>query len=335
MVQMPPSRRKMTANKQSIDNFPFISIIIPVLNGEKHIQLCLDSLFRILYPKEKYEVIVVDNGSTDDTLTIAKNYGVKIFQIPDVTIAALRNCGAFNAKGGILAFVDSDCVVDEKWLNNAVECFRLSADNEIGMVGSLVRCPQNCNWVGKAWDICYEKRSLKGMTDRLGAANMLIKREHFERIQGFNENLVTGEDDDLCFRLRKSGYKIYSDPSITVYHLGENKSLFEFFSKEVWRGYESFRLFVKNKGKMNFKITAYALLNLFLIIGIMISLTIFVFYEKGYMAIITFVALILVLPIFLAIKAVIYSKKWKYIFPFFVLYLTLGIARACAVLRFK
>ena len=87
---------------------PRISFVIPVLNGERDISRCLLSIRNQDFSAEEYEVLVVDNGSTDRTQDIVRNLGFDIQVIPGVSVASLRNRGAVEARGDFLAFVDAD-----------------------------------------------------------------------------------------------------------------------------------------------------------------------------------------------------------------------------------
>jgi glycosyltransferase involved in cell wall biosynthesis len=85
-----------------------VSIILPARNEERSIERALDALNALAYPRERYEVIVVDNGSTDATTRIARSRGVQVLQHPEGRVGAVRNAGAAGATGSILAFLDAD-----------------------------------------------------------------------------------------------------------------------------------------------------------------------------------------------------------------------------------
>src|ERR1041385_3066715 len=101
-----------------------ISIIIPALNEEKMIGRCLDSLTRLAFAHDRFEVLVVDNGSRDKTLMIAYSFkdrlNLKVLQQAGVRISALRNLGARSASGEIVAFLDADCLAPEDRLDGSV-----------------------------------------------------------------------------------------------------------------------------------------------------------------------------------------------------------------------
>src|SRR5215475_9251882 len=97
-----------------------ISIIIPALNEEKMIGRCLESLTKLAFARDRFEVLVVDNGSRDKTLMIVESFkdrlNLRVLQQAGVRISALRNLGARAAAGDILAFLDADCLAPTDWL---------------------------------------------------------------------------------------------------------------------------------------------------------------------------------------------------------------------------
>lgn len=99
---------------------PFVSVIIPTLNEERYIGKCLESIFNLDYPKNRYEIILVDNGSKDRTIEITKKFNAKIIKRKSLTIGTLRNIGARDARGSILAFIDADCIADRNWIKRAI-----------------------------------------------------------------------------------------------------------------------------------------------------------------------------------------------------------------------
>ena len=115
---------------------PVVSFIIPVLNGERDIARCLTSIQKQERSAKWYEIIVVDNGSTDRSHAIVRGFGCYLEVLPDVTVAALRNRGAFVACGKYLAFVDADVELSANWLGNAITVFQ---DASVVAAGSFRR----------------------------------------------------------------------------------------------------------------------------------------------------------------------------------------------------
>ena len=106
-----------------VNELPFVSVIIPVLNGERTIRDCLVSLLRMDYPAGRRVILIVDNGSTDRTAEIIKGYPVHYLCEERRGAAAARNTGIQASSGAILAFTDADCVVSTGWASELVRGF--------------------------------------------------------------------------------------------------------------------------------------------------------------------------------------------------------------------
>src|SRR5690554_7504849 len=119
----------------------FISVIVPAHNEDKYISQCLESLSTQDYPKSLYEIIVVDNNSADKTSEIAANFNVKILQQSTGPVGAVRNAGASLAKGGLLAFIDADCVAPKDWLSIGTRALLASDSAAYGGGSDLRQSP--------------------------------------------------------------------------------------------------------------------------------------------------------------------------------------------------
>jgi len=207
------------------------SIIIPARNEEMNIGNCLDSINAMNFDADRFEVLLIDNGSTDGTVEVVRNKGARVFVKPDATISALRNFGASQAEGEVLAFIDADCTVASDWLS---EASRYLGNQEVSCFGGPPGIPADATWVQKAWFKVREKKEQVEEVEWLESMNMFIPRQIFFSSEGFNEKLVTCEDYDLSLRLRRFG-RIVADRRIVAVHHGEASNLRRFFSKELWR----------------------------------------------------------------------------------------------------
>lgn len=213
------------------------SIIIPAFNEEAFLPGCLKSIREMDFPVNGYEIIVVDNGSTDTTRDIARSFGAVVLRNDSMNVSGLRNLGAQSAKGQILAFVDADCVVDRGWLRNATKYID---QKDVCAWGCPPFIPENATWVQRTWFLVRRKIERVQTVDWLESMNLFVRSDIFSELNGFNEKLVTCEDVDLSYRLTSFG-KIVSDEAIQVIHFGEARTLREFINKEIWRGHSNLR----------------------------------------------------------------------------------------------
>jgi len=203
-------------------SFPEVSIIIPAFNAQDTIASCLDSIFNLDYPREKMEIIVVDNNSTDSTEDIIRNYPITVLREVNVQSSyASRNKGIKNAKGEILAFTDTDCIVSTQWLKKLLSSCR---NPDYGCFAGKIEAyePQTLAEQFAAVDEENhdQKHSLEeGYLPAANTANVAYRKEVLQEIGLFNNNLKSGGDAELTWRFVKHGkYKIYYEPDAIVYH---------------------------------------------------------------------------------------------------------------------
>lgn len=207
------------------------SVVIPAKNEEVNISRCLESIWKVEWDSRDFEVIVVDNGSTDRTVTIAKEMGARVFEKPEATISGLRNYGVSVANGSVIAFLDADCTVTPGWFQAAS---RYLQDDDVVAFGSPVAVPEGGTWVQTAWFNVRGKPSQVEDVEWLESANLLVKRDAFLCVGGFEKSLVTCEDYDLTQRLKPYG-RIISDWRVAAIHYREPSTICEFVKKEMWR----------------------------------------------------------------------------------------------------
>ncbi len=209
---------------------PCVSVIIPVKDRAEELRRCLQSVQRLQYPKERLEVLVVDDGSSDDGPAVARSLGASV--IPSGGRgrgpAAARNRGASAARGEILAFLDSDCVASEQWLVEIVEAF---ADPSVAAVGGRVDGMRTSSALDR-YEAQMSSLSLgaRGRSAQLGSdtfylpsCNLLVRRSAFMDVGGFREELHVAEDVDLSWRLRDQGCTIAYVPRGRVLHEHRNR----------------------------------------------------------------------------------------------------------------
>jgi glycosyltransferase involved in cell wall biosynthesis len=221
---------------------PKISVIIPVFNSKNYLPACLNSVTAAIGTYGAAELILIDNGSTDGSyeILLADYKGLaQIHQIRGVSISALRNLGARLAQGEYLSFIDSDCVIPKDYFHSAMAVF---SSREADAAGCYYDLPEAPSWIEETWDN-INRRCVNTYVPYLFSGNFLIKKAVFEEVGGFNEGLITGEDAELGLRLNASGFKILATPDIAAVHLGNPKTLGQFFRKHTWHGLGMFGTF--------------------------------------------------------------------------------------------
>ncbi len=209
---------------------PYVSIVIPVFNEERYLSPCLTSLKSLSYPKDRYETLLVDNGSTDRTLEIARGFSEVYIHVKEhVKVGAVRNYGVQKAKGSIIVFLDSDCVVNPEWLTDGVRKLMASPDS---VVGGQYLLREDPSWLEKYWTLTSPGRTTP-RTSLLGGC-IFIPKETFHKVGGFNEHLNAGEDNDLTVRLKKAHFNVEIDRSLSVVHLGYPSRVRPFIARQLW-----------------------------------------------------------------------------------------------------
>lgn len=193
-----------------------ISIVVPALNEEKYLSKCLESLKNQDY-KGKYEIIVVDNGSTDNTVKIAKKHGVKVVSCPKKGVVYARNLGANVCSGDIIVQADADAVYPRNWLTRIAKHFSLHPE-AVGLTGNYIyRDPPY--WAKAEYFLRNFINMLTvmifGRPFWVSGANFSFRRQAFIKIDGYKENSFQPDQYDISTRLSKLG-KISYDKELSV-----------------------------------------------------------------------------------------------------------------------
>lgn len=207
-------------------NFPSVTVIVPVRNGEETIQPLLESLQRLDYHRNKVEVIVVDGNSKDNTREIVKNYPVKLVIENRKGLNLARNIGIKCSNGEIIAFTDSDCRVPSNWITKIVENFK---DPKVSCVGGSAKALNN-DFVSQYADNSivrlmpfFKKREeleeVKPFFRHPAGCNMAFRRKVAEEVGYFDEEINYGFDEvEFADRICRAGYKMVLDPEVFVWH---------------------------------------------------------------------------------------------------------------------
>jgi GT2 family glycosyltransferase len=207
-------------------DLPLVSVVVPCYNRANFLPRCLGSLFAQTYPRERFEIVLVDDGSTDGTAETARALGaawaggLRVVEQSNGGPARARNAGIRAAGGEIVAFTDSDCVAAPEWLEQLVRT--LAADPAAAGVGGPIANGSSDGWVARFLDTTafYRHRVRRGAVDYLLTASVAYRRDALVAAGGFSEREgAWGEDADLSFRVRQAGYRLLlaSDGSVTHY----------------------------------------------------------------------------------------------------------------------
>ena len=244
----------------TLPDSPRVSVVVASFNGERTLKACLESLVALNYPD--YEVILVDDGSTDGTPQIARLYpSVRYLRQVNCGLSVARNAGIAAATGKIVAFTDSDCRADEDWLHYLVADLLKTSSVAIGGHNFL---PPEDSCVAAAVMVSPGGPAHVMVTDReaehIPGCNMAFYKWALEEIGGFDPIFrKAGDDVDVCWRLQNRGYKIGFSSAGFVWHYrrstiqaylrqqagyGEAEAMlarkhpeyFNFMGGSIWRG---------------------------------------------------------------------------------------------------
>ena len=213
-----------------------VSIIIPAFNEEEHIANTILALKN--FAPENSEIIVIDNGSTDSTPTIAEELGAKVIIKTNTTIAGLRNAGVEVSSGEVLVFIDADVSITKEWGAFFAQNTIVNLQKQpMQITGSRCLAPPNDELLNKHWF------SLLTSYDApyINSGHLITTRELFNKIEGFSPELKTAEDYDFCMKAKATGAKLQNEPNLPVYHYGYPNNLKGFLKRERWHGKEDFQ----------------------------------------------------------------------------------------------
>lgn len=229
-------------------NIPFISVVIPMYNEESYIQECLFSLIGQNYPKDKYEIIVVDGNSEDHSREkvseiAKKNLLIKIYNNSKRIIPVSFNIGIEKAKGEIIIFVGAHAICEKDYISQCVFLLNNTDASNVGGIQNAVGTDYISHGisfamlspfgVGNAYFHFYKKE--KFVDSVWGGA---YRKETLIKLGGFDETYIKNQDYELNYRLRKMGGKIFLSPKIKCKYFVRNsikKLTSQYFKYGYWK----------------------------------------------------------------------------------------------------
>jgi cellulose synthase/poly-beta-1,6-N-acetylglucosamine synthase-like glycosyltransferase len=207
----------------ALPEYPKVSVIVCAYNAERTMDSCLASLKELNYPN--YEVIVVNDGSSDRTLQITQRYDyVRLINQENKGLSVARNVGMTAATGEIVAYTDSDCMADPDWLTYLVAKFLSSGLAAVG--GPNLSPPEDSlvpACVAVSPGVPTHILLSDEVAEHIAGCNMAFRRQVLQEINGFNPIFRTaGDDVDICWRLQDRGYTIGFSPAAIVWHFRRN-----------------------------------------------------------------------------------------------------------------
>src|SRR4029450_12845353 len=197
--------------------WPRLSVVVCSYNGARTIRDCCEALLRLEYPN--YEVIVVDDGSTDATPAIALQYGFRLISTENRGLSSARNTGLQAAMGEIVAYIDDDAYPDPHWLTYLAATFLNTA--HVGVGGPNLAPPEDgpiadcvANAPGGPLHVLLSDQE----AEHIPGCNMAFRKAALEAIGGFDTQFRTaGDDVDVCWRLQQLGWNTGLHPAAMVW----------------------------------------------------------------------------------------------------------------------
>jgi glycosyltransferase involved in cell wall biosynthesis len=216
-----------------------VSVVIPAYNAESTIGQAVEQSFAQARQPLEIEVIVVDDGSKDDTAKVAESAGATVIRQENAGPAAARNRGWESATGQVICFTDSDCIPVADWLENLLEGFN---ESQVGAVAGSYEIANTNSWLAR-WvhrEIVERHRKMPGFIRAFGSYNLAIPRYVLRATGGFNPTYrqASGEDNDFSYRIIKEGWRIAFRPQAKVAHYHPEKVwkyLLEQYRHGFWR----------------------------------------------------------------------------------------------------
>jgi cellulose synthase/poly-beta-1,6-N-acetylglucosamine synthase-like glycosyltransferase len=220
-------------------SFPRYSVIVPAYQEAAHIGACVRALVDQTVARSAYEIVVVDDASTDATAAIAKESGADlVVTVPHGGVAAARNAGIVHASGEIVLFTDADCTPCRDWIARIVDPFE---DGDVVGVKGTYRTQQPgliARLVQLEFEVRYERMASLSQIDFIDTYAAAYRKSVLHQEGGFDTDypVPSAEDVDLSFRLAKKGYRMVFAPDAWVWHVHPS-DLVSYLKRKMRFGY--------------------------------------------------------------------------------------------------
>ncbi len=263
-----------------------VSVVINVYNEEDNIEDSLDSLKEQTF--SDFELIIVDDGSTDDTMNLVKRYrnifDLKTCKTPHVGPRKARSEGISKSSGDVIVTVDGDEILKEDYLENILEPYKY---HEVGSVGGVLKS-KGSGWASEAYgalnEIFYEFRGKGEEIDWIHAGCSSIRREAYEDVGGISTRKTSG-DKDISWKLQKKGWRVILKKDAIAIHK-DPTTLSSLMSREYNIGKREYLLLKSHRDKVGWKELSrfYPLLGLISLLFVPIFLPLLVLIGSGFLA---------------------------------------------------
>lgn len=204
------------------EELPTVSVVIPVYNDASGLQRCLEGLLDQTYPTDKFEILVVDNGSEDHPEAVVSRFEpARLIVEPTRGSYAARNRGIREASGELVAFTDADCIPTDTWLERGIS--HLIEDERIGLVGGRIDVqpadadrPTGVELADML--VSFQQQRFVEEFHFAATASAFTRREVFEEVGLFDEALMSGGDREWGGRVADAGFVLEYAADAVVMH---------------------------------------------------------------------------------------------------------------------